>query len=196
MKSSSSTIKRASRALALILSLMLMLTMTTVPALAADGGTTVAATDPSLFDYYDNGDGTIYIEGYNGDDKDTMTELVIPEEIDGESVTVIGWNAFEGCTSLTSVTIPESVTYIGEKAFYGCPNLKSVTIPASVTSIGDNAFGYYEDEETWDDIKVEGFTITGYKNSAAYRYAMVRLAEQLQSQVITVMKHRLIFPQR
>ena len=56
------------------------------------------------------------------------------------SVTYIGWSAFEDCSSLTSVTIPNSVTSIGEQAFYGCSGLTSVTIPNSVTSIGDYAF--------------------------------------------------------
>ena len=48
--------------------------------------------------------------------------------------------AFYGCTSLTSVTIPNSVTSIGDWAFYRCTSLTSVTIPNSVTSIGDWAF--------------------------------------------------------
>ena len=48
--------------------------------------------------------------------------------------------AFAGCTSLTSVTIPESVTSIDAGAFYGCSSLASVTIPNSITSIGDEAF--------------------------------------------------------
>ena len=52
----------------------------------------------------------------------------------------IGDNAFEDCSSLTSVTIPNSVTSIGKSVFYYCKNLKSVTIPNSVTSIGDSAF--------------------------------------------------------
>ena len=62
---------------------------------------------------------------------------VIPS--DG-SVTSIGNYAFEYCTGLTSIIIPDSVTSIGDSAFEGCKGLTSVTIPDSVTSIGDSAF--------------------------------------------------------
>ena len=60
----------------------------------------------------------------------------------GNSVTSIGYWAFQNCSSLTSVTIPNSVTSIGLSAFYGCSGLTSVTIGNSVTSIGSGAFGY------------------------------------------------------
>ena len=56
------------------------------------------------------------------------------------SVTSIGSSAFDGCTSLTSITIPDSVTSIGGRAFDGCTSLTSITIPDSVTSIGELAF--------------------------------------------------------
>ena len=71
-------------------------------------------------------------------------DIVIPESITYNnskySVTSIGSDAFWGCRSLTSVTIPNSVTSIGDYAFWGCRSLTSVTIPNSVTSIGDWAF--------------------------------------------------------
>ena len=71
-------------------------------------------------------------------------EVIIPESVEHEStaysVTSIGSYAFQYCSGLTSITIPNSVTSIGEKAFFGCDGLTSATIPNSVTSIGNLAF--------------------------------------------------------
>ena len=54
----------------------------------------------------------------------------------------IGNNAFEDCTKLTSITIPDNVISIGEYAFSGCSGLTSIKIPQKVTSIGNSAFRY------------------------------------------------------
>ncbi len=70
----------------------------------------------------------------------SVTKANIPHTIKGVTVTSIGEEAFYGCISLTSVTIPDSVTSIGGSTFYNCTSLTSVTIPDSVTSIGDRAF--------------------------------------------------------
>ncbi len=56
------------------------------------------------------------------------------------SVTSIASYAFEGYSSLTSITIPSSVTSIDERAFYDCSSLTNITIPSSVKTIGRNAF--------------------------------------------------------
>ena len=56
------------------------------------------------------------------------------------SVTSIGYQAFNHCTGLKSITIGNSVTSIGGLAFYFCSSLTSVAIPNNVTSIGDQAF--------------------------------------------------------
>ena len=56
------------------------------------------------------------------------------------NVTLIGRSAFYGCSSLTSITIPEGVTSIGDYAFYGCSSLTSITIHECITSIGEWSF--------------------------------------------------------
>ena len=70
--------------------------------------------------------------------------VVIPENVVYKgveySVTSIGGSAFEGCSSLSSIEIPNSVTSIGEYAFTRCSSLSSIEIPNSVTSFGNYAF--------------------------------------------------------
>ena len=78
-----------------------------------------------------------YADEYTGD-------VVIPATVtygdNTYSVTSIGESAFDNCSGLISITIPNSVTSISSYAFFGCSGLTSVTIPNSVTSIGDYAF--------------------------------------------------------
>lgn len=56
------------------------------------------------------------------------------------TVDEIGNWAFNDCTNLTSITIPDGVTTLGYRAFWGCSNLASVDIPIGVCSIFDEAF--------------------------------------------------------
>lgn len=55
-------------------------------------------------------------------------------------LTSISNNAFEGCSALSSVVLPDVLTSIGSNAFDGCAALASIAIPSGVTSIGVNAF--------------------------------------------------------
>ena len=76
------------------------------------------------------------ITGYKGSE----TNLEIPSAINGDSVRVIDREAFEGCQSIKTVTIPDSIISIGMYAFCNCTSLTSVTIGNSVRSIADSAF--------------------------------------------------------
>ena len=83
----------------------------------------------------DNGNN--YLVGYTGSE----TELTLPNDYNGQQYQIYNY-AFEYCSGLTSITIPNSVTNIGDYAFRGCSSLTSITIPDSVTSIGSHAFYY------------------------------------------------------
>lgn len=58
----------------------------------------------------------------------------------GANVTNLGPQAFQGCTALTNVALPEGLKTLSPGLFYGCTALKSATIPSGVTNVGDAAF--------------------------------------------------------
>ena len=87
---------------------------------------------------YDFDSSTGKINGYSG--SDTVRNIVIPSEINGDAVKIIGWFVFGKDTALTSVTIPNSVKEIGNKAFWDCSSLKNITFSDSVTTIDEEAF--------------------------------------------------------
>lgn len=59
---------------------------------------------------------------------------------DGATITSIGEWAFNGCTALSSINLPNDVTAIGGFAFSSCEALTSFTIPDGVTAINESAF--------------------------------------------------------
>ncbi|MBR2445616.1 MAG: leucine-rich repeat protein [Clostridia bacterium] len=58
----------------------------------------------------------------------------------GSVMTELSDFAFNGCTALSSVILPESMEKIGSYAFYGCTSLSTVALPEGLTTIGDWAF--------------------------------------------------------
>lgn len=80
-------------------------------------------------------DGTVGITANAFEDCSGLVSVTVPN-----SVMDIGDNAFTNCTGLTSIDISEGVTSIGQFAFWNCSGLLSIDIPEGVTSIGQNAF--------------------------------------------------------
>ena len=109
-------------------------------------GSTFSAIDDKNFylDYikYSVKEGHLVVSGYDGAGFKGVAKIASGITYKGNTyeVLIIGYYAFSGCKSLTSVTISNSVTSIEEYAFSGCSGLTSITIPNSVTSIGSYEF--------------------------------------------------------
>ena len=109
-------------------------------------------------------DGTICLTGYRGEGGD----VVLPDEVDGKTVSTLGdelfWyrsevasvalpqnleyisaRVFQNCTSITEITLPDTVAEIGDACFLGCSNLAKINIPANLVYVGAFAF----DETSW-----------------------------------------------
>lgn len=66
-----------------------------------------------------------------------LTSITLPENV--ETLT-LGTSLFEGCASLSSITLGKSVKEISATMFLNCTSLASLTIPANVTALGKEAF--------------------------------------------------------
>lgn len=99
-----------------------------------------------LNDSYTKGNDTFYYIIKSDDTAEiigcetTSTELTVPEEIDGHTVSAIGDYGFAKCATLKSITIPKNIKTIGKYAFDGCTGLINATIPTTVSSVDDYAF--------------------------------------------------------
>ena len=91
--------------------------------------------DPANQDYDSRDNCNAVILTYNDELQFGCKNSTIPN-----GVTAIAEDAFNRCSGLTSITIPNTVTEIGGWSFW-FTGLTSITIPASVTYIGENPFG-------------------------------------------------------
>jgi len=64
-------------------------------------------------------------------------------DLSGSTFTSIEWRAFDGCTGLASLNIPDSVINIGQDAFYYCIGLTSVRFEGTIPSSGFSTSTWY-----------------------------------------------------
>ncbi|MBD5161015.1 MAG: leucine-rich repeat protein [Oscillibacter sp.] len=68
--------------------------------------------------------------------------ILMPETVNGKEVKDICSNAFNRCSELKSVTLPDTVESIGDSAFYICKKLKKINMPKKLKTIENSAFNY------------------------------------------------------
>ena len=128
-------------------------------------------------DSYEVTGGKIYlIEGldncfyvYACDESVTAADIpseVVQQQEEGGTIVVpvvgINYNAFEGCTNLTHVSIPDSVMSIWGTAFRACPNLREITIAE------ENLFYVLHDGTLYNKEKTELVLPLDYKAVGSY----------------------------
>ena len=65
---------------------------------------------------------TLYVVKYYGN----AESVVVPETVEGLTVTEIGESAFEGNITLVSIDLPDTIAIIGKRAFAGCTSLQTM----------------------------------------------------------------------
>lgn len=120
-------------------------------------GTTITSgeteTPTEYLDFNSLNDGTWEVSGKKDKsdptgcktiDDDKYKNVVIPSTYEGKPVTQIASHAFDSCSKLETVKIPNTITFIREKAFHQCTSLKYVEIPDSVIDIGSDGGAVFE----------------------------------------------------
>ena len=133
------------RSLILVLSLLMLVLC--IPALAESADWNYDA-NYAILRGYDGAGGDVVvpaeIDGFTVDvigisvfKSDTITSLTLPE-----TVLELRSNAVASCENLVSVTLPQSLAVINRMNFFSCNALSEVTIPAGVRYIGDGSFRF------------------------------------------------------
>lgn len=99
-----------------------------------------------------------YVQNSDGADTVTVTgvknhalisgDFILPETIDGHTVTQIGPEAFKEQSAMTSFVMPDTVTSISYSVFWDCANLQSVHLSDNLTGTLAGTFGYCRNLES------------------------------------------------
>ena len=97
---------------------------------------------------YETVDESVIITGYTGSE----TAVVVPSQIDGLNVEKISDNTFKDNKNITAVTVSSGVKDIGASAFENCTSLATISLPDTIIHIGEKAIyntAYYNDKSNW-----------------------------------------------
>lgn len=116
-----------------------------------------------------SGTGEMFDGYYNSSAPWYNYRAIIKSVVINEGVTSVGSGAFQNCTALTSVELPDSLEYTGSNAFAGCSSLKSIELPAGLKSVGSFIFNncnidslyYAGDVEDWLKISFPNYEFLG-----------------------------------
>ena len=109
------------------------------------GSFSVTLKELPVWEYESYGNNEASIVSYNGRE----TDIIIPTEIDGNTITSIDGDAFFQLGQVESVIIPDSVESIGYSAFYGC-GLKGIQLPEKISYISEQTFAECHSLESVD----------------------------------------------
>lgn len=111
-------------------------------------------------------DGTTDIRSWAFSNCTSLNKIIMPN-----SVQTIGDSSFSNCSNLNEIVLSENINFMGYGSFSCLTSLKDITIPKTVK-------GFYNNENTaftylgfYGDSKISDFTIRGYKNTEAEKYA-------------------------
>lgn len=90
-----------------------------------------------IYDVYAD---SVVVVGMSRNARTTVSDVVIPETIDGREVVSVGEKAFSNDTRLQSVIFPYTLRSIASQAFEGCSSLMALSLPDRIEQVGDSAF--------------------------------------------------------
>ena len=118
-------------------------------------------SDDGLWAYHDYGDGTVSVNCQDN----TITEAIIPAEINGLKITMVEVDCFKDNPNLKKVVLPDTITVLEDYAFYLCSGLEEINIPESVEKFGFQTFyGCFSLKEISIPAgltEIEGYTFDG-----------------------------------
>ena len=79
----------------------------------------------------------------------------------------IGFAAFSGCESLTSIVIPDKVVWVHSSAFSACTKLEEIVLPSNIEFLGNYPFSntaFSENEDNWENglLILDGYLLAHY----------------------------------